>query len=123
MLARSSPITLATYISPDIYYTKERSSEGEPGAQQEVTSIIFQSRGECEIASRKYRRRARRFAVIAHFVRTVGEGSSVRGLRFCFITTFYPPYNFGGDGIAVQRLARALIRRGHCVTVIHDVDA
>jgi glycosyltransferase involved in cell wall biosynthesis len=47
----------------------------------------------------------------------------VRGLRFCFITTFYPPHNFGGDGIAVQRLARALVERGHQVTVIHDVDA
>jgi len=20
------------------------------------------------------------------------------GLQFCFLTTFYPPYNFGGDG-------------------------
>ncbi|MEP7308833.1 MAG: glycosyltransferase family 4 protein [Acidobacteriota bacterium] len=44
-------------------------------------------------------------------------------LRFCFITTFYPPYHFGGDGIAVQRLARALVARGHHVTVVHDVDA
>jgi glycosyltransferase involved in cell wall biosynthesis len=43
--------------------------------------------------------------------------------RFCFITTFYPPYNFGGDGIGVQRFARALARRGHHVTVISDVDA
>ena len=47
----------------------------------------------------------------------------MRGLRFCFITTFYPPYNFGGDGIAIQRMARALVERGHQVTVIHDVDA
>lgn len=45
------------------------------------------------------------------------------GLRFCMFTTFYPPYNFGGDGIAIQRLARALARRGHEVTVVHDVDA
>lgn len=45
------------------------------------------------------------------------------GLRFCFLTTFYPPHNFGGDGIAIQRLARALVRRGHRVTVVHDVDA
>ncbi len=45
------------------------------------------------------------------------------GLRFCMVTTFYPPYNYGGDGIGVQRLARALVRRGHQVTVIHDVDA
>ena len=44
-------------------------------------------------------------------------------LRFCLLTTFYPPYNFGGDGIDVQRTARALVRRGHQVTVMHDVDA
>ena len=45
------------------------------------------------------------------------------GLRFCFVTTFYPPYNFGGDAVAVQRLARALVKKGHHVTVVHDVDA
>ena len=44
-------------------------------------------------------------------------------LRFCFLTTFYPPYNFGGDGIGIQRLARGLARLGHHVTVVHDVDA
>ena len=47
----------------------------------------------------------------------------MRSLRFCLLTTFYPPFNFGGDGIDVQRTARALVRRGHQVTVIHDVDA
>jgi glycosyltransferase involved in cell wall biosynthesis len=47
----------------------------------------------------------------------------VTSLRFCFLTTFYPPFNFGGDGIAVQRLARALAKRGHHVTVVHDADA
>lgn len=45
------------------------------------------------------------------------------GLRFAFLTTFYPPYNFGGDGIGIQRLARGLARAGHHVTVIHDADA
>ena len=45
------------------------------------------------------------------------------GLRFCMLTTFYPPFNFGGDGIGVQRTANALVKRGHQVTVIHDVDA
>ena len=45
------------------------------------------------------------------------------GLRFCMVTTFYPPYNFGGDGIAIQRLSRALADRGHQVTVVHDLDA
>lgn len=44
-------------------------------------------------------------------------------LRFCMPTTFYPPYHFGGDAIAVQRLSRALVRAGHEVTVVHDVDA
>lgn len=45
------------------------------------------------------------------------------GLRCCFLTTFYPPWNFGGDGVAIQRLARGLARWGHQVTVVHDVDA
>jgi glycosyltransferase involved in cell wall biosynthesis len=39
------------------------------------------------------------------------------------ITTFYPPYNFGGDGIFVQRLSSELARRGHHVEVIHCIDA
>jgi glycosyltransferase involved in cell wall biosynthesis len=47
----------------------------------------------------------------------------VSGLRFAMVTTFYPPYNFGGDGIGVLRLSRALVRLGHSVTVIHDADA
>jgi len=47
----------------------------------------------------------------------------VSGLRFAFVTTFYPPHNFGGDGIGIQRLARGLVKAGHHVTVIHDVDA
>jgi glycosyltransferase involved in cell wall biosynthesis len=47
----------------------------------------------------------------------------VSGLRFCFVTTFYPPYSLGGDGIAIERLAHALVARGCEVTVVHDVDA
>jgi len=47
----------------------------------------------------------------------------VRPLRFCFLTTFYPPYHFGGDAIGIQRFARGLVARGHEVTVVHDVDA
>src|SRR5262245_34214737 len=46
-----------------------------------------------------------------------------RALRFAMLTTFYPPHSFGGDAMGVQRLSRALVRRGHHVTVIHDVDA
>lgn len=49
--------------------------------------------------------------------------TSARRLRFCLLTTFYPPYNFGGDGIFVQRLAGQLVRRGHHVEVVHSVDA
>jgi glycosyltransferase involved in cell wall biosynthesis len=42
---------------------------------------------------------------------------------FAMVTTFYPPENFGGDGIFVQRLARALVARGHRVCVIASRDA
>lgn len=38
-------------------------------------------------------------------------------------TTFYPPYSFGGDAVGVQRMAQALARRGHDVTVVHEEDA
>jgi glycosyltransferase involved in cell wall biosynthesis len=47
----------------------------------------------------------------------------VTPLRFGFLTTFYPPYSFGGDAIDVERMARALVARGHQVTVVHDRDA
>jgi glycosyltransferase involved in cell wall biosynthesis len=46
-----------------------------------------------------------------------------RPLRFCMITSFYPPYNFGGDGIYVHHLSNELARRGHQVDVIHCKDA
>lgn len=44
-------------------------------------------------------------------------------LRILMLTTFYPPYSFGGDGVSVQRMARALARRGHKVSVVHDENA
>lgn len=44
-------------------------------------------------------------------------------LRFCMVTTFYPPYHFGGDGIFVQRLSNELAHKGHSVDVIHCLDA
>ena len=44
-------------------------------------------------------------------------------LRFCIVSTFYPPYNFGGDGIYAHRLANGLARLGHDVTVIHSASA
>ena len=45
------------------------------------------------------------------------------GLRIALVTTFYPPFHFGGDAIFLRRLAHGLVRRGHNVEVIHDVDA
>lgn len=53
---------------------------------------------------------------------TAAAGAT-RALHFCMVTTFYPPYNFGGDGIFVQRLSHALAARGHQVTVVHCADA
>ena len=44
-------------------------------------------------------------------------------LRFLMVTTFYPPYNFGGDGMFVRRLANELVTRGHHVEVVHCVDS
>ena len=44
-------------------------------------------------------------------------------MRFAMVTTFYPPYNFGGDAQTVQRLTHALADRGHEVHVVHDLDA
>jgi glycosyltransferase involved in cell wall biosynthesis len=46
-----------------------------------------------------------------------------RPIRFLQVTTFYPPYNFGGDGLYVHRLSRALADQGHFVDVVHSVDA
>jgi len=39
------------------------------------------------------------------------------------VTTFYPPYHFGGDATYVRALSRALVARGHDVEVIHCEDA
>jgi glycosyltransferase involved in cell wall biosynthesis len=44
-------------------------------------------------------------------------------LRFCMITTFYPPYAFGGDATSVHRLSNLLARCGHEVDVIHCLDS
>jgi glycosyltransferase involved in cell wall biosynthesis len=44
-------------------------------------------------------------------------------MRFCMVTTFYPPYNFGGDGIFVHQLSNELAKRGHHVEVVHCRDA
>jgi glycosyltransferase involved in cell wall biosynthesis len=39
------------------------------------------------------------------------------------ITTFFPPFSFGGDGIFVQRLSNELQKRGHEVEVVHCIDS
>ncbi len=44
-------------------------------------------------------------------------------MRFCMVTTFYPPYHFGGDATYVRALSRALVARGHEVEVVHCEDA
>lgn len=44
-------------------------------------------------------------------------------MRFCMVTTFYPPFHLGGDAVYVQALAQALVRRGHHVEVVHCEDA
>lgn len=44
-------------------------------------------------------------------------------MKFCMVTTFFPPYHMGGDAVYVARLSEALARRGHEVHVVHDIDA
>ncbi len=44
-------------------------------------------------------------------------------MRFCLLTTFFPPYHFGGDAVFVACLANALARDGHSVQVVHCTDA
>lgn len=46
-----------------------------------------------------------------------------RPLKFLHLTTFYPPYSFGGDAMYVYRLAHALGNAGHEVDVAHCVDS
>jgi glycosyltransferase involved in cell wall biosynthesis len=46
-----------------------------------------------------------------------------RPLSFLHLTTFYPPYSFGGDAMYIYRLAHALGDAGHHVEVVHCVDA
>ena len=44
-------------------------------------------------------------------------------MKFCHVTTFYPPYHYGGDAIIVQALCEQLAARGHEIVVIHCRDA
>ncbi|MGD9564400.1 MAG: glycosyltransferase family 4 protein [Pyrinomonadaceae bacterium] len=44
-------------------------------------------------------------------------------MRFCMVSTFYPPYSFGGDGMHIYRLSNELARRGHSVDVFYCEDS
>lgn len=44
-------------------------------------------------------------------------------MKFCLISTFFPPYSFGGDASCVADLAGALAWAGHEVDVIHCADS
>ena len=44
-------------------------------------------------------------------------------LRFLHISTFYPPYSFGGDAVYLQRLAHLLGDCGHQVDVVYCRDS
>jgi glycosyltransferase involved in cell wall biosynthesis len=46
-----------------------------------------------------------------------------RPLNFLHLTTFYPPYHFGGDAMYLYRLCHALGDQGHHVDVVHCVDS
>ena len=44
-------------------------------------------------------------------------------MHFAMVTTFYPPYHFGGDGTYIRALSKELVTRGHQVSIIHCIDA
>jgi glycosyltransferase involved in cell wall biosynthesis len=46
-----------------------------------------------------------------------------RPLNFLHLTTFYPPYSFGGDAMYIYRLCHALGDAGHHVDVVHCYDS
>ena len=47
----------------------------------------------------------------------------VRPLNFLHLTTFFPPYSFGGDAMYLYRLCHALGDCGHRVDVVHCIDS
>ena len=44
-------------------------------------------------------------------------------MRFGMVTTFYPPFSYGGDATYVRNLAKALVEQGHDVDVIASTEA
>ena len=53
----------------------------------------------------------------------MGEDTEVKTLKFCMVTTFFGAHSFGGDAAYVDRLTRALCKRGHEVHVFFCVDS
>src|SRR5262249_29260040 len=52
-----------------------------------------------------------------------GGALMARPLNFLHLTTFYPPYSFGGDAMYIYRLCHALGDQGHHCDVVHCIDA
>jgi glycosyltransferase involved in cell wall biosynthesis len=44
-------------------------------------------------------------------------------MRFGMVTTFYPPFSYGGDATYVRSLSRSLVALGHEVEIIASTDA
>jgi glycosyltransferase involved in cell wall biosynthesis len=44
-------------------------------------------------------------------------------MRFCHITTYYPPHHYGGDAILVREISEHLAELGHEVDVVYCRDA
>ena len=44
-------------------------------------------------------------------------------MRFGMVTTFYPPFSYGGDATYVRNFAKALVAKGHEVEVIASTQA
>jgi glycosyltransferase involved in cell wall biosynthesis len=44
-------------------------------------------------------------------------------MRFGMVTTFYPPFSYGGDATYVRNLAKALVEQGHDVDVVASTEA
>jgi glycosyltransferase involved in cell wall biosynthesis len=44
-------------------------------------------------------------------------------MRFCHITTYYPPYHYGGDAIIVRSICEHLASLGHEVDVVYCRDS
>jgi len=98
---------LAAKLRPDIFGTAGDAWQGPFGlARRRARSFLFRPGAERSPSRRSSTRK-----------------DTILALKIAMLTTFYPPYNFGGDGAGVSRLSTGLADRGHQVTVIHDQDA